>query len=51
MEIITRCTNFTEYDFHCENENTGLKCDLCSQYNIKSVWASEGTPNIQNAGN
>ena len=36
---------------HYENENTHLKCDLCSQYNIKSVWASEGTPNIQNAGN
>ena len=32
---------------HDENENTRLKCDVCSQYNIKSVWASEGTPNIQ----
>ena len=36
---------------HYENENMRLKCDLCSQYNIKSVWASEGTPNIQNVGN
>ena len=37
---------------HYENENTRLKCDLCSQYNIKSVWAAlEGAPNIQNGGN
>lgn len=29
------------------NQNLRMKCKLCTKYNIKTVWATEGTPNIQ----
>ena len=28
-------------------QNIRMKCKLCTKHNIKTIWASEGTPNIQ----
>ena len=30
-----------------QNDNLRLKCGLCAKFNTKSVWASDGSPNIQ----
>ena len=32
------------------NDDSGalrLRCDVCTQYNVKSVWNTEGTTNVQ----